>query len=130
MTGLDFLNLSGAGLAAKEAPALAEQLRKFPALKRVDVSGNPGLDRASLSFITAAFSSKEKVKLGWKEFDVNSEKIDANRCGVPAADLALFAARVKTGEICRVKILHLVIFFPIPFLLCIFRLLCAALRQR
>ena len=71
-----------------------------------------------------------KVKLGRKEFDVYSEKIDADRCGVPAADLALFAARVKTGEISRVKKLYLVIFFPVLFLLCIFRVLPAALRQR
>ena len=58
MTGLDFLNLSGAGLAAKEAPALAEQLRKFPALKRVDVSGNAGLDLAAVSFFLNSLSSK------------------------------------------------------------------------
>ncbi len=53
------------------------------------------------------------VKLGRKEFHVDSEIFDASRCDVPAVDLALFAARVKTGEISRVKTLSLVIFFPI-----------------
>ena len=37
------INLSEAGLEDKEAPALAEQLSKFPALKQLDVSANPGL---------------------------------------------------------------------------------------
>jgi hypothetical protein len=59
-----------------------------------------------LALVAAAYSMA-KVKLGSKEFDVNAEKIYANRCGVPAADLALFAARVKTGEISRVKMLYL-----------------------
>jgi hypothetical protein len=40
---LEVVNLSGAGLAGEEAPALVEQLSKFPALKRLDVSANPGL---------------------------------------------------------------------------------------
>ena len=72
-----------------------------------------------------------KVKLGSKEFDVDSETIDACGCGVPAADLALFAARVKSGEISRVKTLDLVIFFPVLFLLCFVRVLfCCSLRQR
>ena len=79
---------------------------------------------------SAAAYSMAKVKLGREEFNVDSEEIDAGSCGVPAADLALFAARVKTGEISRLKILDLVIFFPVLFLLCIFRLLFAALRQR
>jgi hypothetical protein len=50
-----------------------------------------------------------KVKLGWKGFDVNSEKIDASRCEVSEADCVAFAARLKTGEI-RVKTLILVRF--------------------
>ena len=49
-----------------------------------------------------------KVKLGSKEFDVDSERIDASGCGVSDADCAAFAARIKTGEICRVKTLDLV----------------------
>jgi hypothetical protein len=40
---LEVVNLSGAGLVDDEAPALAEQLGKFPALKQLDVSANPGL---------------------------------------------------------------------------------------
>ena len=79
---------------------------------------------------SAAAYSMAKVRLGSKEFNVDSEHIDASNCDVTAADLALFAARVKTGEISRLKILWLVIFFPVLFLLCIFRLLFAALRQR
>ena len=49
-----------------------------------------------------------KVKLGSKEFDVDSEEIDASSCGVSDADCAAFAARMKTGEISRVKTLNLV----------------------
>ena len=48
------------------------------------------------------------VKLGWNEFDVDSEEIDASFCGVSDADCAAFAARMKTGEISRVKTLNLV----------------------
>jgi hypothetical protein len=40
---LEVVNLSKAGLVDEEAPALVEQLSKFPALKRLDVSANPGL---------------------------------------------------------------------------------------
>ena len=58
MSGLDCLNLSGAGLAARDAPGLAEQLRKFPALKQLDLSANPGLDRAAVSFFLNSLSSK------------------------------------------------------------------------
>ena len=43
MPALASVSLSGAGLVAAEVPALVEQLRKFPALKRLDVSANPGL---------------------------------------------------------------------------------------
>ena len=49
-----------------------------------------------------------KVKLGTKEFDVGSEEIDARNCGVSAADCAELAARMKAGEISRVKKLDLV----------------------
>ncbi len=49
-----------------------------------------------------------KVKLGTKEFDVGSEVIDADRCGVSAADCIELAARLKTGEISRVERLYLV----------------------
>ena len=57
----------------------------------------------------AAFTySMAKVKLGTKEFDVGSEGINASGCGVSAADCAELAARMKTGEISRLKILYLV----------------------
>ena len=49
-----------------------------------------------------------KVKLGTKEFNVSSEGIDARSCGVSAADCAELAARMKTGEISKVKTLTLV----------------------
>jgi hypothetical protein len=49
-----------------------------------------------------------KVKLGTKEFDVGSEVIDARNCGVSAADCIELAARMKTGEISRLKRLYLV----------------------
>ena len=60
--------------------------------------------------------SMPKVKLGSKEFDVDSEEIYASGCGVSAADCAAFAARMTTGEISRVKTLYLVGFFSCLFL--------------
>ena len=51
-----------------------------------------------------------KVKLGCSEFDVNSEEIDASRCGVSEADCVAFAARMTTGEISRLRTLNLVSF--------------------
>ncbi len=57
----------------------------------------------------AAFTySMTKVKLGTKEFDVGSEVIHASYCGVSDADCIELAARMKTGEISRVKTLILV----------------------
>ena len=56
---------------------------------------------------------KVKVKLGRKEFDVDSERIDASDCGVSHADCVAFAARMRTGEISRLKILNLVSFFVV-----------------
>ncbi len=50
------------------------------------------------------------VKLGSKEFRVDSENIVAENCGVSAADCTAFAALMKTGEISRVKTLNLVRF--------------------
>ncbi len=64
------------------------------------------------------------VKLGRKEFDVNSEEIDARGCGVSDADCVAFAARMKTGEISRLKKLRLVRF--IVFYLLMLRLLFCA----
>ena len=49
-----------------------------------------------------------KVKLGTKEFDVSSEEIAATSSGVSDADCIELAARMKTGEISRVKKLSLV----------------------
>ena len=61
-----------------------------------------------------------EVKLGRKEFDVNSVEINASGCGASAADLALFADRMKTGEISRLKELNLVMFFRRLCFCCIF----------
>ncbi len=62
------------------------------------------------------------VKLGRKEFhlefDVDSEEIDASGCGVSVADCVAFAARMTTGEISRVKKLHLVSFFFVWLCFC------------
>ena len=49
-----------------------------------------------------------KVKLGRNEFDVDSEEIYANGCGVTAADCVALAARMKSGEMRRLKRLYLV----------------------
>ena len=58
------------------------------------------------------------VKLGTQTIDVNSEVIGASFCGVTAADCSALAARMKTGEISRVKELRLVRFISVLFLLC------------
>jgi hypothetical protein len=62
--------------------------------------------------------SMASVKLGSKTFDVDSEEIRAWSCGVTAADCSALAARMKTGEISRVKYLSLVRFISVLFLLC------------
>jgi hypothetical protein len=56
-----------------------------------------------------------KVKLGRKEFDVDSEVIDARGCGVTDMDCVALAERMRSGEIRRVKILILVRLFSIIF---------------
>jgi hypothetical protein len=56
-----------------------------------------------------------KVKLGCKEFDVDSEEINARLCGVTAADCVALAARMKSGEMRRLKRLHLVRLFSSVF---------------
>ncbi len=49
-----------------------------------------------------------KFFLGWKEFVVDCEEIDAISCDVSAADCAALAARMRTGEINKLKTLFLV----------------------
>ncbi len=64
------------------------------------------------------------VKLGSKKYRVDSEEIHARLCEVSAADCTAFAARMKTGEISRVKKLDLVrfiLFFLLLNLLFFFR---------
>ena len=49
-----------------------------------------------------------KVKLGRNEFDVDCEEINAIGCIVTAADCVALAARMKSGEMRRLKKLILV----------------------
>ena len=59
-----------------------------------------------------------KVKLGRREFDVDSEEIDAIGCGVTDADCVALAARMKSGEMRRLKKLELVRLFSALFQFC------------
>ena len=56
-----------------------------------------------------------KVKLGRKEFDVDSEEINGFGCGVTAADCVALATRMKSGEMRRLKRLILVRLFSVLF---------------
>jgi hypothetical protein len=49
-----------------------------------------------------------KFSMGRGEYDVNCEVIRAVCCGVAAADCAVLVARMTTGEMSRVKTLHVV----------------------
>ena len=56
--------------------------------------------------------------MGREDFDVDSEEIVARFCGVTAADCVALAARMKSGEMRRLKILFLVRLFSILFQFC------------
>jgi hypothetical protein len=56
-----------------------------------------------------------KVKLGSKEFDVDCEEINASNCRVTDADCVALAARMKSGEMRRLKKLELVRLFSVFF---------------
>ncbi len=56
-----------------------------------------------------------KVKLGSKEFAVDSEIIDANYCGVTDADCVALAALMKSGKMLRLQRLNLVRLFSVFF---------------
>ncbi len=58
-----------------------------------------------------------KFKFGRKEFDVDCEEIDCVG-GVKAADCVALAARMKSGEIRRLKKLRVVRLFSVLFLFC------------
>ena len=60
---LTVLGLSATGLALSEVPELVEQLRKFPALKQLDVSASPALDCAAVSAIVRAASGTAATRL-------------------------------------------------------------------
>jgi hypothetical protein len=51
---LEYVNLSGTGLVVDGLLALAEQLGKFPALQRLNVSANPGLRLLPISVLQMA----------------------------------------------------------------------------
>jgi hypothetical protein len=73
------------------------------------VSAFQSQDRSVCRTAASAYSMP-KVKLGRKEFNVDSEEIDAQYCRVSATDCDAFAARMRTGEISRVATLNLVRF--------------------
>jgi hypothetical protein len=56
---------------------------------------------------------KARVKLGKKEFDVDSEEIFAINCGVTAADCVALATSMKSGQMRRLKKLNLVRLFSV-----------------
>ena len=67
-----------------------------------------------------------KVKLGRKEFDVDSEEINAVNCGVTVADCVALAAAMKSGKIRRLKKLDLVRLFPVLFVFCFISSICTS----
>jgi hypothetical protein len=56
-----------------------------------------------------------KVKLGRKEFDVDSEDMDVFNYDVTVADCVALSARMKSGEMRRLKRLYLVRLFSVLF---------------
>ena len=54
--------MSEVGLEAEEAPALAEQLGKFPALKWLNVSRNPRLGDDGAKSIAAAVEGNSSLR--------------------------------------------------------------------
>ena len=56
-----------------------------------------------------------KVKLGRKEFDVDSEDMYVFNYGVTVADCVALVARMKSGEMRRLKRLYLVRLFSVLF---------------
>ena len=59
--------------------------------------------------------SMAKVKLGREEFDVDSEEVHAFDCGATDAGCVALAARMKSGEMYRLKRLYLVRLFLVVF---------------
>jgi hypothetical protein len=62
-SSLRHLRLSRTSLQVEGVTKLAEQLTRFPNLKVLDLSGNPGLDRASISLFFDALQGKLTVTL-------------------------------------------------------------------
>jgi hypothetical protein len=76
--------------------------------------GGRGRAEAIAGPATASTYSMVKVRFGWKEFDVNSERIDAGGGGIADVACVAFAARMNSGEISRLKTLILVRFVLLP----------------
>ncbi len=62
--------------------------------------------------------SMAKVQLGRKQYDVYCEEINASLCWVTVADCVALAARMKSGEMRRLKKLNLVRSLLVSFLFC------------
>ena len=102
--------VASASAAAAAAAAAATGSPMLPAYRAIATwNSAPHFSGRSVHRAASA-CSMQKVKLGRKEFDVDSEEINANGCLVSDADCVAFAARMRTGEISRVKRLTLVRF--------------------
>jgi hypothetical protein len=88
---LEDVNLSETGLADEEAPALVEQLSKFPALKRLDVSANPGLRCTGAAVMLSALS-------GMLPCDAHSVLLSVSRV---IADSQVLELLLWKSSICR-----------------------------
>lgn len=60
---LQIIDLTRTNLTNEEVPALAEQLRKFPALKGLGVSNNPGLGCIGASSILSSLADADHTAL-------------------------------------------------------------------
>ena len=77
----------------------------FPSFSSIGAAAFSG---RSVCQTAASACSMPKVELGCREFDVDSEEIDARNCIVSEDDCVEFAERMTTGEIGRLKKLVLV----------------------
>jgi hypothetical protein len=70
---------------------------------------------ASIALASSDSESPSAVLLGRKEFDADSEEIDAGCCGVSSADLDVFGNRIVSGDFKNLKSLNLVGYYFYPF---------------
>ncbi len=69
------------------------------------------------SIALASSDSPLDVLLGRKEFDADSEEIDAGCCGVSSADLDVFGSRIISGDFKNLKSLNFV-GYSFPYFFC------------